>query len=77
MEVTLEPGEVLFIPANWWHECSSLSEDYNCSINRFWKVSQLSRLFTNRITPLIYGLSMIALAVAGKKYAPPDTKGTA
>jgi hypothetical protein len=77
MEVTLEPREVLFIPANWWHECSSLSKDYNCSINRFWKVSQLSRLFTNRITPLIYGLSMIALAVAGKKYAPPDTKGIA
>ncbi|MBT5226346.1 MAG: cupin-like domain-containing protein [Chromatiales bacterium] len=76
MEVTLAPGEVLFIPANWWHENSSLSDDYSCSINRFWKVSQLSRLFTNRITPAIYGLSMIALAIAGKKYRPPAANET-
>jgi lysine-specific demethylase 8/hypoxia-inducible factor 1-alpha inhibitor (HIF hydroxylase) len=67
VDVTLSAGEVLFIPANWWHEVSSISDGYICSINRFWKVAPLSRLFTNRVSPVVYGLSMAALAVLGKK----------
>jgi hypothetical protein len=63
MDITLAAGEMLFIPANWWHEVSALSEDYICSINRFWKVAPLSRLFTNRISPLVYGASMLALTL--------------
>ena len=69
VDVTVNAGEVLFIPCNWWHEVSSVSEGYICSLNRFWKVSPLSRLFTNRITPVIYPLSMLALAMMRRKQA--------
>jgi len=44
-EVILEPGDVLFLPAGWWHEVISLGEDMVCSINRFWHVFPLSRAF--------------------------------
>lgn len=67
IEVDLHPGEVLFIPANWWHEVSSVSEGWICSLNRFWKVAPLRRLFTNRIAPPIYALSMVMLALAARK----------
>jgi hypothetical protein len=67
VETLLSAGEVLFIPANWWHEVSSVSDGYICSINRFWKVAPLTRLFTNRITPLVYGVSMLALALIAWK----------
>ncbi|MEA5471031.1 cupin-like domain-containing protein [Spirulina sp. 06S082] len=41
-EVLLAPGEILYIPAGWWHEVSALGntlgDDMVCSINRFWRV---------------------------------------
>ncbi|WNZ23731.1 cupin-like domain-containing protein [Leptolyngbya sp. NK1-12] len=41
-EVILQPGEVLYIPAGWWHEVTSLSDELGdemvCSVNRFWRV---------------------------------------
>lgn len=37
-EIFLAPGEVLYIPAGWWHEVSALGDDMVCSINRFWRV---------------------------------------
>jgi len=67
IEVDLQPGEVLFIPANWWHEVSSISEGWICSLNRFWKVAPLTRLFTTRLTPPVYGISMVMLALAARK----------
>jgi lysine-specific demethylase 8/hypoxia-inducible factor 1-alpha inhibitor (HIF hydroxylase) len=67
IEVLLAPGEVLFIPANWWHEVSALSDDYVCSVNRFWKVAPITRLFTNNISPWVYGVSMVALALMKKR----------
>jgi ribosomal protein L16 Arg81 hydroxylase len=36
VEVELTVGEVLFIPATWWHEVSTLGTDYVCSVNRWW-----------------------------------------
>lgn len=69
IEVLLAPGEVLFIPANWWHEVSALSDDYVCSVNRFWKVTPVTRLFTNNISPWVYGLSTLALRVMRKPKA--------
>lgn len=69
VDVVLQPGEVLFIPANWWHEVSSVADTYICSLNRFWKVAPLTRLFTNRITPPIYGVSMVMLAMMARKAA--------
>ncbi|NQV81671.1 MAG: cupin-like domain-containing protein [Alphaproteobacteria bacterium] len=44
--LSLQPGMALFIPAGWWHEISSLGENYTCSINRFFRVRPLRRLMT-------------------------------
>lgn len=37
-EILLAPGEILYIPAGWWHEVTALGDDMVCSINRFWRV---------------------------------------
>ncbi len=37
-DVTLHPGELLYIPAGWWHEVTAIGEDMVCSVNRFWHV---------------------------------------
>ena len=69
VDVTIDAGEVLFIPTNWWHEVSSVPEAYICSLNRFWKVQPLSRLFTNKLTPVLYPLSLMALAIMRRQQA--------
>ena len=35
IDVYLEPGEILFLPAGWWHQVSSL--DTSISLNFWWK----------------------------------------
>jgi len=42
-EVLLNPGEILYIPAGWWHEVTALGDDMVCSVNRFWRVYPTSR----------------------------------
>lgn len=37
-DITLNPGEVLYIPAGWWHEVTSLGDGMVCSVNRFWRI---------------------------------------
>lgn len=37
-ETELHPGDILFIPAGWWHEVQSLGSGVVCSTNRFWHV---------------------------------------
>ena len=46
-EVILKQGEILFIPAGWWHEVTSLGDGVVCSINRFWHVLPLTRAATS------------------------------
>ena len=38
IDLTLKPGERLFIPASWWHEVTSTGSGMVCSINRWWTV---------------------------------------
>ena len=38
IDVTLYPREILFIPAGWWHEVTSVGEGLVCSVNRWWHV---------------------------------------
>jgi len=38
IDVTLNPGEILFIPSGWWHEVTSVGEGLVCSVNRWWNV---------------------------------------
>lgn len=38
-EVTLNAGEILFIPFGWWHEITTLDDnEISCSVSRFWQV---------------------------------------
>ena len=46
-EVILKEGEILFIPAGWWHEITCLGDGVVCSINRFWHVFPLTRAATS------------------------------
>jgi len=42
-EAILNRGEILFIPAGWWHEVTALGNGVVCSVNRFWNVLPVSR----------------------------------
>jgi hypothetical protein len=46
-EIILQPKEILFLPAGWWHEVTALSDDVVCSINRFWNVVPLARALSS------------------------------
>lgn len=37
-EVILTQGEVLYIPAGWWHDVTALGDEMVCAVNRFWRV---------------------------------------
>lgn len=43
-EVILQPGEILYLPAGWWHEVTALGDEMVCSVNRFWGVSPAARV---------------------------------
>jgi hypothetical protein len=56
LDVKLEVGDALFIPAFWWHEVSAAADDYVCSVNQFWKVEP-------RWRSLVHGRRALALSV--------------
>lgn len=37
-EVILTQGEVLYIPAGWWHDVTALGDEMVCAVNRFWRI---------------------------------------
>ena len=43
-EVILNQGELLYIPAGWWHEVTALGDTMVCSVNRFWAVYPSGRV---------------------------------
>ena len=43
-EVILNQGEILYIPAGWWHEVTALGDEMVCSVNQFWGLSPVSRV---------------------------------
>ncbi len=42
-EVKLAPGEVLYLPAGWWHEVTTVGQEMVCSVNQTWSVHPSSR----------------------------------
>jgi lysine-specific demethylase 8/hypoxia-inducible factor 1-alpha inhibitor (HIF hydroxylase) len=62
LDISLAEGEILFIPSGWWHEVTALSDDYVCSVNRFWKVRPLSRLSTAPRAAVLYGVNKFPLS---------------
>lgn len=54
LDIILHPGEVLFIPAGWWHEVTALGSETDresdamvCSLNRFWRIYPTRRAIFN------------------------------
>ncbi|PSO50237.1 MAG: hypothetical protein BRC33_03695 [Cyanobacteria bacterium SW_9_44_58] len=44
--VTIKAGEVLYIPAGWWHEITTLEDaEMSCSVTRFWQVYPHSKKY--------------------------------
>lgn len=54
LELVLEAGEILYIPASWWHQVTALGDDYVCSVNRFWKVKPMRRNFCSQRSAMLY-----------------------
>lgn len=48
LRVVLEPGDILFVPAWWWHSTLSLSP--SISVNFWWQETWLSRLVNRGVT---------------------------
>lgn len=46
-EVIIKQGDILFIPAGWWHKVTCNGDGVVCSINRFWHVFPLTRAITS------------------------------
>lgn len=42
-EVAVHQGEILYLPAGWWHEVTALGNGVVSSVNRFWHVHPFSR----------------------------------
>ena len=58
-EVLLSPGQLLFIPAQWWHEVTAEGEGYVSSCNHFWKVRPLARNFQSFQGSVLYGVNFL------------------
>ncbi|XP_028404234.1 hypoxia-inducible factor 1-alpha inhibitor-like [Dendronephthya gigantea] len=48
IEAILEPGDVLYVPTNWWHHVESNKNDFTVSLN-FWFEDHLSERITSKI----------------------------
>lgn len=59
IDVTVEQGEILYIPAFWWHEVAALGDDYVCSVNRFWQVAPLSRVLCHSRAAALWSMSRV------------------
>ena len=46
LDVELEPGDVLVVPARWWHRVDTLEHAF--AVNRWWALERLGRLFRRR-----------------------------
>lgn len=68
-EVTLQQGELLYIPAGWWHEVTALGEEMVCSVNQFWQVSPRKRALVSVSVWRNYLGILFALPYIGAKLA--------
>ena len=64
IDVVLREGELLFIPAHWWHQVAADSADYVCSINQFWSVKPPWRKYAHGRAPLIARTDQVCMKVA-------------
>lgn len=53
-EIILNRGEILYIPAGWWHEVTALGNEMVCSVNRFWRVNSTEKLLFSSVAMRTY-----------------------
>ena len=58
-EVVLNPGQLLYIPAQWWHEVTAQGDGYVCSCNHFWKVKPFTRNFQSLQGVVLFGINFL------------------
>ncbi len=68
-EAILNQGEIIYIPAYWWHEITTLAEEMSCSVTRFWRVYPTSRAMFSwsrwrSILGNVLGLPNVAIEIA-------------
>jgi len=82
-ELILNQGEILYIPAGWWHEVTALGDEMVCSVNRFWRVSPLARImfswtilrtYLGSLCALPYTLLSLAIALFSRERKQKITK---
>lgn len=68
-ETIVNRGEIIYIPAYWWHEITTLAGEMSCSVTRFWRVYPTSRAVFSwsrwrSILGHILAMPSIAIAIA-------------
>ncbi|MGE0445173.1 MAG: cupin-like domain-containing protein [Vicinamibacterales bacterium] len=63
IDVTIQQGEILFIPVSWWHEVTALGDDYVCSVNRFWGVKPFRRNFSHGRSSVFWLMNQVPWSV--------------
>lgn len=71
-EVTIEPGDLLYIPLRWWHEVTSL--DVSVTLSRiYWPIPLLLRSLVRRERTRLVGM-LTGRSVTTNYGPPPDTE---
>lgn len=50
LQITLEPGDLLYVPRHWWHYVESIEEDPTVSINTWVELVGLFKLSVYALT---------------------------
>jgi lysine-specific demethylase 8/hypoxia-inducible factor 1-alpha inhibitor (HIF hydroxylase) len=68
-EVLLQPGEIIYIPACWWHEVTALGDEMVCSVNQFWGVYPTSRTIFSWCRWRVIFSNILAIPYLAVKFA--------
>ncbi|VDL59834.1 unnamed protein product [Hymenolepis diminuta] len=63
--ITLEPGDVLYVPRHWWHYVECIEEDYSCAVNMW--IDQPLMDDANRCKEALTQLACFSLAKCAPK----------
>lgn len=59
IDVTVKRGEILYIPAFWWHEVTALGDGPVCSVNRFWEVAPPGRILSTARAAMLWSMAKV------------------
>lgn len=71
-QVVLNPGDVLFVPSWWWHECVSIGDSYSYSIRCAHKDTWYHPIFAPQLRNLLTGAVLPHVHQLVYRYLKPD-----